>query len=275
MGGERRVGEEGRARQGRAGQGTNSQHSTPEAEPPNTQSQPVARCSAGGRLWGKCKGSSFTDQCLIVSREAPEAAGVGGAAVDFRANFECFPAAAAKTEGATVLDRGTQGLLPKLGASGTAADDRCFNLGGSGAAPALCVTRTVAGGQPACTNTHALCFKANCDKNGQMSVIIGGLADGKSTQLACPTGALVCLIRVVFVVVHTSCGGARLSLAAALSTQPPLAHPPLQPSLATLATSKRHHPQLECQAVKPLCVRAAAVPRQQPRLPQPGMRLLL
>lgn len=50
--------------------------------PPRTPAA-APRCSAGGRLWGVCRGSSFTDGCLIVGREAPKSGAPGGAASDF------------------------------------------------------------------------------------------------------------------------------------------------------------------------------------------------
>ncbi|GBF98931.1 leishmanolysin-like peptidase [Raphidocelis subcapitata] len=148
----------------------------------------AARCSAGARLWGQCRSSGFTDGCLIVAREAPDAAGAGGAASDFSGNFICLPPAGGGGGGqsgaAAVLDAATQALLPRLGASGTAPDDRCFNLGapgGGGGASTLCA----AGGD--CVGARAMCFRAACS-GGKLSVEFQAGGGGAKTALECPTG---------------------------------------------------------------------------------------
>ncbi|KAI8462698.1 MAG: hypothetical protein J3K34DRAFT_475892 [Monoraphidium minutum] len=144
----------------------------------------AVRCSAGNRLWGKCRGSSFTDGCLIVGRDAPSAAGPGGKDAGFSGNFDCLPPYA--------LDTTTRALLPRLGAAGTAGADRCFALvapaGATKTAPTLCTAPAAVGGKPACTSERALCFKAACDAGGRLSVEIAGAGGGKATRLACPSG---------------------------------------------------------------------------------------
>ncbi|KAI8466389.1 MAG: hypothetical protein J3K34DRAFT_524564 [Monoraphidium minutum] len=79
------------------------------------------RCSSGGRVLGNCRNSSFSDGCLIVSRDPPRDWEPGGAAADFAGNFQCMPPAA--------VDAATRRLLTRLGTSGTADADRCFAVG--------------------------------------------------------------------------------------------------------------------------------------------------
>lgn len=138
---------------------------------------------------GKCRDSTFTDGCLIVSRDAPTG-GNGGppSAADIKENFECLPISAVSPT--------TRTLLPQLGASWTQATDRCFNLKPAGGAsqqqvsgpgsksppPTLCL----AGGK--CTSMKAVCFRAECDAQQRVSVVVLGSAGAKPTKMPCPTG---------------------------------------------------------------------------------------
>ncbi|KIY92810.1 zinc-metallopeptidase-like protein [Monoraphidium neglectum] len=143
----------------------------------------TVRCSAGARLWGVCRASSFTDGCLIVGRDAPKDSGPGGAASDFSGNFDCLPPYA--------LDAATKALLPRIGASGMARDDRCFDLvappQAAKGAKTLCVAGG-GGGAAQCASERALCFRAACDAKGALSVVIQGAGGAPATKLACPTG---------------------------------------------------------------------------------------
>ena len=178
--------------------------------PPGTEG--AARCTAGGRLWGRCRASTFTDGCLIVSREAPTAA---GAADDFKSNFQCLPSAGAG--GGALVDATTAAVQARVGATGAGPADRCFNLVAPAAATAtgagggggggnssgtdkaasnatLCVAPVGPGEQGGpqplgCTRARALCFAAACDAGGQLSVVVPGAAKGGApVKLACPTG---------------------------------------------------------------------------------------
>jgi hypothetical protein len=105
-------------------------------------------------------------------------------------------AAASMRSSATVLDKATRALLPRLGAGAGGPDDRCLNLPGvqglgTGAGqPTLCLAGG-AGGPATCTATRALCFKTACGADGVLSVVIGGIGGGRAVQLACPTGSTV------------------------------------------------------------------------------------
>jgi hypothetical protein len=162
---------------------------------PASAPPPVVRCSAGGRVVGRCRGSSFTDGCLIVGRDAPAAAAAGGAAADFAANFACMPPPDATGSGGPVLDKTTRDLLTRLGAGSGAggSPDRCFNLGaagggGGGGAPTLCVQGIGPGGKAECTTARALCFRSSCDAGGKLTVEIAGVGGGAPARLECPTG---------------------------------------------------------------------------------------
>ena len=153
------------------------------------------RCSAGGRVVGRCRSSSFTDGCLIVGREAPTVSSAGGAAADFAANFECMPPPDAGGASAPVLDKTTRDLLKRLGAGsgGSGSTDRCFNLGatGGGSGSTLCAQGIGSGGKAECTNARALCFRSSCDSSGKLTVEIAGIGSSAPARLECPTGDLI------------------------------------------------------------------------------------